>query len=103
MIFCSKCGRDLGTPGEDRCVASISGGIMGDEYVESYFFCDACNVYTVEIYHDRFLGEGEVRARGPLEKGEGEAKIALIRNCETPWDKKCRCPAHMEYFNGQLD
>lgn len=103
MVLCSTCGRELEVAGEDCCVASISGGIMGDEYIESFFFCDTCNVYTVEVYHDRFLGEGEVYIRGPVERTDGDAKVALIRRCERPWDKKCRCPAHMEYFEGQLD
>ncbi len=103
MTLCSKCGRDLGLSGAGRPVASISGGIMGDEYIESYFFCSPCNVYTVEICHDRFLGEEEVSVRGPVPRSEGDAKIALIEQCPRPWDKKCRCPAHRSYFEGQLD
>jgi hypothetical protein len=84
-------------------VASIAGGIMGDEYVESYYFCGPCQIYTVEIYHDRFLGEGEVSVRGPVPKAEGDEKIELIRQCSEPWDKKCRCKAHLSYFDGALD
>ncbi|MBP1695663.1 MAG: hypothetical protein H6Q41_851 [Deltaproteobacteria bacterium] len=44
-------------------VASISGGIMGDETIESYYFSSECEAYIVEIYHDRFLGEDEVSTR----------------------------------------
>lgn len=84
-------------------MASISGGIMGDEYIESYFLCSRCEVYTVEIYHDRFLGEDTVFVRGPVSKAEGDAKVELIRQCSEPWNKKCRCRAHQAYFEGSLD
>ena len=62
-------------------MASISGGIMGDEYIESYYFCKSCGVYTLEVYHDRFLGEEDVSVRGPLPKAQGDAKVELIRQC----------------------
>ena len=84
-------------------MASISGSIMGDEYIESYYFCDQCGVYTVEIFHDRFLGDDEVFVRGPVPKPEGDAKIELIGRCPEPWNKKCRCNAHQSYFEGGLD
>ena len=91
-----------GKEGEDR-VASISGGIMGDEYIESYYFCKPCGVYTVEVYHDRYLGDEDVSVRGPLPKADGDAKVELIRQCSEPWNKKCRCPAHRAYFGNSLD
>ncbi len=103
MIKCSKCGRDFDKQEADKPVASISGSIMGDEYVESYYFCDRCGVYTVEIYHDRFLGDDDVFFRGPMEKSEGDAKVESIRQCPEPWNKKCRCSAHVSYFGGALD
>ena len=56
-------------------MASISGSIMGDEYTESYFLCNHCGVYTLEIYHDRFSGEDDVSVRGPVPKSEGDAKV----------------------------
>jgi len=76
---------------------------MGDETIESYYFCSQCEVYTVEIYHDRFLGEDEVSIRGPVPKPEGDAMVELIRQCSQPWNKKCRCKAHLAYFQGWLD
>jgi hypothetical protein len=103
MIKCSQCGRELDRKGEDTFVASISGSIMGDEYIDSYFFCTTCGVYTVEVYHDRFLGEDEVSVRGPVSKSDGDAKVTLIQQCPEPWDKKCRCEAHRSYFGGWLD
>lgn len=84
-------------------MASISGGIMGDEYTESYFLCGDCDVYTVEVHHDRFLGEESVFVRGPVSKAEGDAQVELIGQCSEPWNKKCRCPAHRSYFGGSLD
>ncbi len=102
MIRCSECGTELDRQDENR-VASISGSIMGDEYTDTYYFCSRCEVYTVEVYHDRFLGEDEVSIRGPLSKSEGDAKVKLIRQCQEPWDKKCRCEAHQSYFQGSLD
>lgn len=100
MIQCSKCQRVL----EKDCrEVSISGSIMGDEYIDSYYLCQPCQVYTVEVYHDRFLGEDEVSFRGPLSQDEAQAKIDLIRQCSEPWNKKCGCPAHREYFGDWLD
>jgi hypothetical protein len=84
-------------------VAFISGSIMGDEYIESYYFCSRCEVYTVEIYHDRFLGEDEISVRGPVLKPEGDAMVELIKQCSEPWNKKCRCKAHQSYFQDSLD
>ncbi len=98
---CSQCGKHFDAEGSP--VASISGGIMGDEYTDSYYFCSECGVYTVEAYRDRFLGEAEVSTRGPVPRGEGEAKVRLIKQCDQPWDKNCRCAAHLAYFDGWLD
>jgi len=63
MIRCSQCGRGFDRQVGDRFVAALSGSIMGDEYTESYYFCSQCQVYTVKIYHDRFLGELRLEAQ----------------------------------------
>ena len=102
-IKCSQCGKEFSEEGKSAPVPSISGGIMGDEYIESYFFCPHCKVYTVEVYHDRFMGEDSVSTRGPIPKSEGDAKIEIIKRCSKPWNKKCRCEAHREYFGNWLD
>ena len=99
----SGCGRECRAEAGQGPAASISGGIQGDECIESWFYCDACRQYSVEVYWDVFLGDPECSVRGPVPKEEGDARVALIRRCDRPWDKKCRCPAHMEYFNGSLD
>jgi hypothetical protein len=103
MIRCTKCGKDLGGGDRSGQLANISGSIMGDECTESYFFCQNCSVYTVEVFWDVFTGEEEVHIRGPLSKENGDEKIRLIGECSTPWDKKCRCPAHRAYFGDSLD
>ena len=100
MIKCSQCQRELGPENRE---ASIAGSIMGDEYIETYYFCRPCGVYTVEVYHDRFLGEDEVSVRGPVPREGGQAQIELIRQCSQPGDKNCRCPAHRKYFGNRLD
>lgn len=98
-VGCVRCGVPLG-PDPD---ASISGGIMGDEYTESWFRCGRCDVYTVEIYRDRFDGEGSSSLRGPVPAAEGDAQVRLVRGCPEPWDKRCRCAAHRAYFGDSLD
>lgn len=103
MVQCIKCGKNLEDEDGGGQVASISGSIMGDEYTDSYFFCKDCNVYTVEVYRDRFLDAGEVSTRGPVSREEGDEKVRLIRGCPDPWDKKCRCESHVNYFQGWLD
>lgn len=97
MIQCSQCKGELG--GTER-VVSISGSILGDECIESYYFCDRCGVYTVENYWDIFSGGESVSIKGPIQKVEGDARVELIKQCSTPWDKKCRCKAHLSYFEG---
>jgi hypothetical protein len=102
-MLCAKCGKDIDREEAKGWTASISGGIMGDEYTDSYYFCEDCGVYTVEVYRDSFLGDGEASTRGPLSKVEGDEKVRLIKECPEPWDKKCRCAAHLTYFQGCLD
>ena len=100
---CSQCGGDLDPQDANQLIASIAGSIMGDEQIDSYFLCSRCGVYTLEVYFDRFLGEDEVTVIGPISKEEGDAKVAMIKECSESWDKKCRCPAHKKYFQGWLD
>jgi len=103
MMPCSHCRKDLDGNQGKNLQASISGSIMGDETTESYFLCPQCGCYTLEIQHDRFCGESEVRYEGPIPPGDAGQRIALIKKCDTPWDKKCRCPAHLDYFDDWLD
>ncbi len=99
MLSCARCNK----PFEGRPAASMSGGVMGDEYIESWYWCASCGVYTKEIYHDRFCGEPSVLVSGPISKEDGDAQVALIRGCSEPWDKNCRCESHKAYFGSSLD
>ena len=76
---------------------------MGDEHTDAYFLCSGCGVYTVAQWWDNFTGEETLSLSGPLSKPEGDGRVALIRKCSQPWDKKCRCDAHRTYFNNTLD
>jgi len=98
-----KCSRCQGGLGRQSMAASMSGSVMGDEYTETYFLCETCGVYTLEIWHERFCGEDSISVSGPIAKGDGDEKVALIRRCPEPWDKRCRCEAHLAYFGGSLD
>lgn len=103
MTKCSMCGRILDSKMDNCRVASISASIMGNETTETYYFCRKCEVYTLEIYRDRFLGEDSVTIQGPMAKADGDKQVQLIRKCKEPWDKKCRCKAHRRYFGSGLD
>jgi hypothetical protein len=100
---CAQCGKAFDPEIREGRVASISGSIMGDEHIETAYFCRACGQYTIEVVRDRFLGETEISVFGPLSKAEGDARVALIRECVEPWNKRCRCAAHWKYFDGWLD
>ncbi len=97
---CQQCHRVFR---DEERVASISGSIMGDEHTDVYSLCPACGHYTVAQWWDNFTGEETVNVSGPLTRVEGDRRIAVIRRCLQPWDKKCRCEAHREYFNDTLD
>lgn len=100
---CVQCDRAIGGGGAEGCVAAISGEIMGDEYTESFFLCDRCGAYTVEVCYAPFLGEEVISVKGPIPRETGDATVNLIKSCSEPWNKKCRCQAHITYFEGALD
>ncbi len=81
----------------------MSGSIMGDEYTECYFLCPVCLTYTVAIWRDNFTGEETLHLSGPRSSAEGDEKVRIIQRCARPWDKKCRCEAHIAYFGDSLD
>jgi hypothetical protein len=54
MVTCAKCHVSTDDSKDFHRVVSISGGIMGDEYIESLYYCSKCDCYTVEVYRDRF-------------------------------------------------
>jgi hypothetical protein len=103
MIQCSQCSREFDPQNMSEYIASISGSIMGDECIETYYYCDRCGVYTVEVFWDYFSGQESASVQGPIKKAVGDEKVAMIKRCSEPWDKKCRCASHQSYFEGSLD
>ncbi len=100
ILRCSRCQIPLGD--EDRR-ASISAEIMGDEYTDAYYYCAACQSYTVRTLHDRFLGPESTRDSKPIEKDAGDEQVRAIRACPKPYDGRCRCPGHRAHFKDSLD
>ena len=93
---CLKCKGPLAAKAD----AAIAILVLGDEYIYSYFFCKSCRSYTVESYHDRFMGEDEISFLPPIEKEEGDKAVALIRACPDPMDKHCECASHKALYYG---
>jgi hypothetical protein len=81
--------------------AAISILVMGDEYIYSYYYCDECEHYTVEAYHDRFMGEDEISFLPPIGRTEGDYAVELIEACATPMNKNCDCASHKALYHGR--
>ena len=88
---------------DEERIAAISGSISGDEVTDIYYLCPVCNQYTVVTWWDNFTGEETMKVSEPLPRTEGDRRIGIIRQCTRPWDKKCRCESHLDYFNNTLD
>ncbi len=92
---CSSCNRDLGD--FNNRAAMISVEQLGDEYTESYFYCDRCQCWTMELHVDRFLGEETTHINGPIPKDKGDRLVELIRQCPDPTNKHCKCKIHQTW------
>ena len=99
-VRCSGCGREF-KPEEQ--VACISGKIMGDECTDCYYWCAGCEVYTIRLFRDVFLGPETARNSAAITKEEGDRRLKLIRSCPEPHNERCKCIGHREYFGGWLD
>ena len=87
-------------PDRSRSDAAISIFVMGDEYIYSYWFCGTCQTYTVERYHDRFMGEDDISYLPPISKEVGDRCVDLVRACPRPYDKNCNCASHRALYHG---
>jgi len=86
-----------------KAVAGIAILVAGDEYIYRYFLCERCDVYTVDGYHDRFMGDqDEVFVLPPIARAEGDRAVALIRACPDPMDKLCDCASHAALYSGRV-
>jgi len=97
MVKCSQCGAELSRDGQSP-EALICADVFGDEYIESYYLCPTCDVYTVEVFRDCFFGDPKVMVRGPVPKPKGAAAVDLIDTCPDPLRKNCQCKAHRAVF-----
>jgi hypothetical protein len=92
------CAAELGS----RARAAICIFAHGDEYVFSYFACGACGRYTVEVFHDAFMGESGAHVMPQaLEREEGERAVGLVGACPAPRDKLCDCASHRALQTGR--
>ncbi len=94
---CARCSLEL--PAAARR-AGISIFVGGDEYTYTYWYCESCLHYTVESYHDRFVGEDSIDVLPPVPKAIGDCALALIAACPQPFDKWCDCPSHKALYYG---
>ena len=103
MTRCASCRHRLDD--ESSClVVAMHGSLMGDEYVECYYRCPNCGACTMSVVRDRFAGEEVVVTEAAvLSEEEAQRRLALIARCPEPWNKRCRCEAHREYFGDALD
>ncbi len=92
-VLCAGCGAPLARP-----AATIALLVMGDEHIESYWFCAACDACTVRVACDHFHGEYEVWTRGPFERARGEDAVRRIAACPDPLEKYCKCPTHRDWL-----
>ena len=76
---------------------------MGDEYTETYYLCEHCGVYTVEVVYEPFMSDERISYKGPVPREKGDEAVNLIKQCSESWNKNCRCRAHITYFDGTLD
>ncbi|MEN8151271.1 MAG: hypothetical protein ABFS86_15755 [Planctomycetota bacterium] len=97
---CRKCGADLGDLRE--AAASICLRPREDEETRTYFFCEACGVWSVWLcIEDQWTDEDKLIAVGPVSREEGDRIVALIGECPDPGLSWCRCPVHGK-LNGTL-
>lgn len=93
---CSSCGRYVGDFEDQKTSITVLKG--GDEHIYSYFSCDECGTYTVEVYHDSFItGESTILLLPPLSNEEGDRILELIGRCPDRHYKFCDCEAHKSH------
>ena len=97
---CASCDHYIGEIKDQ--IASIAMLVMGDEYIYSYFRCSACEMYSAERYHDRFMGGTNISVMPPIGKEDGEKIIALIQDCPDPKSKFCECDSHEALYTGRI-
>lgn len=93
---CAKCGTDLG--GVEKRAAYLCVEVMGDEYIYSYWRCDACGYFTDESFRDSFTtGEHERGRDYAIPPERGREIVEEIGRCPDPADKRCDCEVHRKW------
>ena len=89
---CGNCNHDLG--GLEARKAFLRIDVMGDEYIYSYWQCEACGFYTAETCRDRSPVPEIISRSGPIDREQGDEIVSLIGRCPDPGDKRCGCAVH---------
>lgn len=97
-MHCKSCNADLG--GAEARAGFICAEVMGDEYIDSYWYCEGCEMYMTGGLRDPFHGEIKESGGGQLSKEIGDGIIASIRQCPDPSDERCQCAAHQKMRRG---
>ena len=95
---CCQCAREFDKAENARAAISIF--VMGDEYIYSYWYCVSCGFYTVEWYHDCFMGDDDVGFLAPVPRDVGDHCVQLIQACPDPFNKHCDCESHRQLYYG---
>lgn len=66
----------------------------GDEEVCSLVFCEKCQSYRLNCFHDQFMGDEDFTYEKELAPKEAEIAKEVILKCEKPDNKHCRCKYH---------
>jgi hypothetical protein len=79
----------------DEKKATITVDRYGDEEDRTYFFCEACGVYSVWVCIEAFFTDSlSFHAGRPIPQKKGDEIVRLIGECPAQWMKSCKCPAH---------
>ena len=76
---CGKCGGELGPTSRRRAFISLFA--QGDEEILSWYFCEGCRFWTIEVYYDHFMGDSEIRQRGPYPEFDTDQRVGNLANC----------------------
>ena len=66
----------------------------GDEEVCSLLFCEKCQVYYLDCYHDQFMVNGDFIFQKHITPEEAEVVKEAVSKCENSFNKYCRCKHH---------
>jgi hypothetical protein len=95
-MLCANCNQPF--PAEAKRKAGISIFHMGDEYIYSYWQCDACGFYTVESFRDVHLGSPVISFLPPMTKDDGDLAVLRIKTCPDPHNVDCECDYHQQAY-----